>query len=115
LPKTAAELANFRVIREDRDYWQEWLRAGKVDLEVPPTGPLFNDSTYSLQAAARGEGIALARRSIVVEDLERGDLKRLFALAVPSAERYWFVCPKGSENAPNVKAFRDWVKAELGV
>src|SRR5436190_8536852 len=104
-----------RIMREDRDYWCEWFEAAGVPYEDRVRGPLFNDSTYSLQAAARGEGVALARRSIVLEDLERGILKRLFTLAVPSLERYWFVCPKGSENAPNVKAFRDWVKAELGV
>jgi len=115
LPKEPKDLADFRMIREDRDYWQEWLRAARVDLEVPPTGPLFNDSTYSLQAAARGEGIALARRSIVTEDLERGTLVKLFGTSVPSRESYWFVSPKALAETPRVKAFRDWVKAELGV
>jgi LysR family transcriptional regulator, glycine cleavage system transcriptional activator len=66
-----------------------------------------------LQAASRGEGVALARRSIVGEDLERGTLKRLFTLAVPSRERYWFVSPKETANAANVLAFREWVKEEL--
>ncbi|HUL97713.1 MAG TPA: transcriptional regulator GcvA [Usitatibacter sp.] len=113
VPKHPRDLAGFRLIREDRDYWQEWMRAAKVDLEVPPTGPLFNDSTYSLQAASRGEGIALARRSIVGEDLERGTLVKLFDVTVPSRESYWFVSPKPLADAPLVKAFRDWVKAEL--
>src|SRR5689334_3547184 len=104
LPKTPADLAGFRLIREDRDYWREWMGAAKVGLEVPPTGPLFNDSTYSLQAAARGEGIALARRSIVGEDLERGTLVKLFDVTVPSRESYWFVSPKPLADAPRVKA-----------
>ncbi len=84
-------------------------------MEVPPTGPLFNDSTYSLQAAARGEGIALARRSIVREDLERGTLVKLFGTSVASRESYWFVSPKALAETPRVKAFRDWVKSELGL
>jgi LysR family glycine cleavage system transcriptional activator len=115
LPKTPADLLGpgLRIIREDRDYWPMWFKAAGVDFEDRVRGPLFNDSTYSLQAAARGEGIALARRSIVGEDLERGVLKRLGNLAVPSHERYWFVAPKESFEAPNVKAFREWVKAEL--
>jgi DNA-binding transcriptional LysR family regulator len=57
--------------------------------------------------------VARARRSIVGEDLERGPLKRLFRIAVPSRERYWFVSPKEVADAPRVKAFRDWIKAEL--
>ena len=76
-------------------------------------GPTFNDSTYALQAAARGEGIALARRSIVYEDLERGTLKQLFDITVPSRERYWFVSPKETASTPKVKRFREWVRAEL--
>ena len=113
--KTPADLLQpgIRIIREDRDYWPLWFKAAGVTIEDRIRGPLFNDSTYSLQAAARGEGVALARRSIVEDDLERGALKRLFDLSVPSRERYWFVSPKETADSPRVKAFRDWVKAEL--
>ena len=57
--------------------------------------------------------MALARRSIVEDDLERGSLKRLFDLSVPSREHYWFVSPKGTVDSPKVKAFREWVKEQL--
>jgi LysR family glycine cleavage system transcriptional activator len=114
LPKEPGDLLRMRIIREDRDYWCLWFEAAGVQVrDIPMAGPLFNDSTYSLQAAARGEGIALARRSIVGEDLERGTLKKLFGVTVPSRESYWFVSPKELAAAPKVKAFRDWVKAEL--
>jgi LysR family transcriptional regulator, glycine cleavage system transcriptional activator len=113
LPKAPKDLLGVRLIREDRDYWQRWFEAAGVALDAPLEGPSFNDATYSLQAAARGEGVALARRSIVGEDLERGTLKRLFRIAVPSHESYWFVSPRHLVDAPRVKAFRDWVKAEL--
>ena len=114
--KAPRDLLKTRIIREDRDYWKQWFDAAGVPIEEARAarGPLFNDSTYALQAAARGEGIALARRSIVAEDLERGVLKRLFELRVPSRERYWFVCPKETVDTAKVKAFKAWVKAELG-
>lgn len=113
--KAPRDLLKARIIREDRDYWKQWFDAAGVPIEEARAarGPLFNDSTYALQAAARGEGIALARRSIVAEDLERGVLKRLFELRVPSRERYWFVCPKETVDTPKVKAFKAWVKEEL--
>jgi LysR family glycine cleavage system transcriptional activator len=115
LPKTPRDLLRAGIIREDRDYWPAWFEAAGVPIEeaIAARGPIFNDSTYALQAAARGEGIALARRSIVAEDLERGTLKRLFRIAVPSRERYWFVSPRDTAEMPKVRAFRDWVKAEL--
>ena len=113
LPKEPRDLLGVRIIREERDYWHEFFAAAGVPLDAPLAGHSFNDSTYALQAAARGEGVALARRSIVAEDLQRGTLKRLFRIAVPSRESYWFVSPKALAETPKVKAFRDWVKAEL--
>lgn len=115
LPKTPRELLTAGIIREDRDYWSQWFERAGVPMEEVRAvrGPTFNDSTYALQAAARGEGIALARASIVAEDLERGALKRLFALAVPSRERYWFVSPKETAQSAKVEAFREWVRREL--
>lgn len=113
LPKSPKELLGVRIMREDRDHWQKWFEAAGVAIDKPIEGPLFNDSTYSLQAAARGEGVALARRSIIGEDLERGTLKRLFKLAVPCRESYWFVSPKETADNASVKAFRAWVKEEL--
>jgi LysR family glycine cleavage system transcriptional activator len=114
LPKEPKDLLGLRIIREERDYWHEFFAAAGVPLDAPLSGHSFNDSTYALQAAARGEGIALGRRSIIGEDLQRGTLKRLFRIAVPSRETYWFVSPKALAETPKVRAFRDWVKAELG-
>jgi LysR family glycine cleavage system transcriptional activator len=113
LPRMPADLANVRLMKEDRDYWDRWFEVAGVSLARPIEGPLFNDSTYSLQAAARGEGVALARRSIIGEDLERGTLVRLFEVAVPCRESYWFVSPREIANAPRVVAFKEWVKEEL--
>jgi LysR family glycine cleavage system transcriptional activator len=115
LPRAPRELLRLGIIREDRDYWQAWFEAAGIPLAeaIAARGPTFNDSTYALQSAARGEGVALARRSIVGEDLERGTLRRLFRIAVPSRESYWFVSPRDVAEAPKVKAFRLWVKEEL--
>ena len=115
LPKSPRDLLRMGIIREDRDYWGAWFDAAGVPIAeaLAVRGPIFNDSTFALQAAARGEGIALARRSIVGEDLERGTLRRLFDIAVPSRERYWFVCPKEVAGMAKVRAFKEWVRAEL--
>jgi LysR family glycine cleavage system transcriptional activator len=113
LPKRAQELLGMRIIREDRDYWKEWFAAAGVEIEGPLGGPSFNDATFSLQAAIRGEGVALTRRSLVGDDLERGTLVQLFALTVKTKEAYWLVCPKELAESRNVKAFGAWMKDEL--
>ncbi|MEO5677231.1 MAG: transcriptional regulator GcvA [Usitatibacter sp.] len=113
LPRTPKELPGARIIREERDLWEAWFKAAGVPFDAAMQGPSFNDSTFALQAAARGEGIALARRSILGEDLERGTLKRLFDISLPSPTSYWFVSPKETAAMGKVKLFRDWVRAEL--
>ena len=113
LPKAPKDILAHRVIREDRDYWLEWFAAAGVDIEGDIEGPTFTDATHSIAAATRGEGIALARPSLLGDDLERGTLKRLFRVAVKLRESYWIVCPRELVETPKVKAFRDWVKAEL--
>lgn len=113
LPKTPKDLLGVRIIREDRDYWQEWLAAAGVDVAGPLGGPSFNDATFALQAATRGEGVAMTRRSLVGDDIERGVLVQLFERTVRPKESYWLVCRKDQEDAPKVKAFRAWVLAEL--
>jgi LysR family glycine cleavage system transcriptional activator len=114
MPRHPAELLHMRIIREDRDYWDEWFVAAGVKLDKPLAGgPYFNDATFTILAATRGEGIAMTRRSIVGEDLERGTLRRLFDVSLKTHERYWFVSPKELAELPKVKAFREWVKAEL--
>jgi LysR family glycine cleavage system transcriptional activator len=112
-PRSPRDLLGMRLIREDKHYWPEWFAAAGVTVDTPIEGPTFNDASYSMQAAARGEGIALARRSIAMDDIERGRLKRLFAVSYPAPERYWFVSPRALAGAARVKAFRDWVRSEL--
>jgi LysR family glycine cleavage system transcriptional activator len=113
LPKAAKEILGMRVIREDRDYWKEWFAAAGVEIDGPLGGPSFNDATYALQAAMRGEGVAMTRRSLVGDDIERGALVQLFPLTVKTKESYYLVFPKELAETRKVQAFRDWVMAEL--
>jgi LysR family glycine cleavage system transcriptional activator len=80
-----------------------------------PRGALeFNDPGLMLQAAADGQGIALARGSIVAEDLGRGNLVRLFSIAVPADSANYVAWPSRVPPPPKVLAFRDWLLAEVG-
>lgn len=113
LPKTAKELLGLRIIREDRDYWKEWFAAAGVQIEGTLGGPSFSDASFSLASATRGEGVALTRRSLVGDDIEKGRLVQLFPLAVKLPEGYWIVCPKELAETRKVQAFGAWMKGEL--
>jgi LysR family glycine cleavage system transcriptional activator len=65
-----------------------------------------------IDAAADGQGVALARTTLAAWDLIYGRLVRPFPIAVPLSKTYWIVCPKASANLPKLVAFRSWLVAQ---
>ena len=87
--------------------WADWL-AG-TGLAVPEAGPRFSQAHLALQAACDGQGVALARASLVVDDLAAGRLVRPLARSVPPRFAYFLVCRPGQAGHPRIRAFRDWL------
>ena len=112
LPKKPADLKNFRLLRSDSEFWMPWFRAAGLDWPEPTKISVFDDSSMLLLAAASRQGIALARRSLVLPDLKSGTLVQLFDLSIPATEAHWLVWPPHAEHYPKVIAFRKWVKQE---
>lgn len=92
--------------------WAAWFRAMGID-HVPNHGPRFSQADHAIDAALAGVGVALGRRALVVKDLADGRLVAPFKIALGTQARFRFLCPLGSENRPQVVAFRDWVLAEI--
>lgn len=66
-----------------------------------------------IRSAVDGDGVALVRRVVAMQELASGQLLRLFELAVPCAEEYYFVSPPAAAHKPQVQAFRAWLLAEV--
>ena len=64
-----------------------------------------------LQAAADGQGIALARRMLTDDLLDQGALVRLFDISTSVEEAFYVVFVKESLQRPEVAAFVDWIKS----
>lgn len=92
--------------------WRDWFKDAGVEVKSLPKGSQFPDTSMAVQAAIDDFGIALARSAHVQDDLAAGRLTKLFDVYSPSPVAYYFVCPKGREGEPNIKAFHDWVVAE---
>jgi LysR family glycine cleavage system transcriptional activator len=104
------------VLLRDRvgDGWADWFEcAGK---SLPPTikGPCFAHCELSLQAAERGQGVALAYGELVADEIAAGKLVKLFDLETPPKVIYSLTCPERWTNRPPVAAFRNWVLQEAG-
>lgn len=95
--------------------WRKWLKAAGVSDVNPDRGPGYSHSSLVIQAAVEGQGVALARGSLVTLDLEAGRLVQPFGPELPSNFSCYVVAPKATADRPKIKAFRDWLFEEAGV
>ena len=113
VPATPAELSRHTLLRSEDEYWRPWFQAVGLDWAEPDRGTTFSDSSHLLQAAVDGQGVALARRSLIGNDLRNGLLVKPFDAAVPSSRRYYLVYLPRMESSPKLAAFRTWLHDEL--
>ena len=113
LPARPRELARHTLLRADDELWKPWFEAVGLDWPEPTRGPSFNDSALMLQAAVEGQGIALARSSLLGNDLKNGLLVRLFDIDVPAPRRYYLVYPPRLASSPKLAVFRAWLQDEI--
>jgi LysR family glycine cleavage system transcriptional activator len=93
--------------------WERWF--SMMELPYPKTrGPGYNLGSMSIEAAIRGEGVALGRGVLVAEDLAAGRLVALFPQAKLDVEwGYDLVYRIGNQDDPKVRAFRNWIAEEV--
>lgn len=113
--KEPADLRHHTLLHDDYTIgWDSWCRVTGVTGVDVHRGPRFTDSALMLQAAIDGRGICLARGVLVADDLAAGRLVALFDTHLPGDYAYYLVAPPQNLQRPKVKAFRDWLFAEVG-
>jgi LysR family transcriptional regulator, glycine cleavage system transcriptional activator len=92
--------------------WPAWFRAVGIDF-TPEHGPRFSQADHAIDAALTGAGVVLGRRALVAKDLEDGKLLAPYKIAIGTKARFRFLCQEGAQTRPKVRAFRDWILAEV--
>jgi len=113
LPARPADLSRYTLLRSEGEFWKPWFEAAGLNWPEPSRGPMFNDSSHTLQAAIEGQGIALARSSLIGNDVHNGVLIRLFDIVVPGASKYFLVYPPRLADSPKLAPFRKWLFDEV--
>ena len=98
---------------DDDPDWRIWLKRLGVTGVDASRGPGFSHSNLMQSAAVAGEGVALSRRSLVSDDMKAGRLVCPFGPIFPTSFVYSVVSPHHKEEAPKVRAFREWLIAEV--
>jgi len=114
-----ADLPRFNLIQIDLPgvvpTWADWMELAGIDGIDTRRGLRLNVADHALDAASEGAGVVLGYKLVASHDIGLGRLVAPFGPEIPLPGRsYFFVCPKGQEKRPAIKAFRDWVFAEIG-
>jgi LysR family glycine cleavage system transcriptional activator len=92
--------------------WTDWVRAAGVTGVNVTKGLRFSDGALALQAAASGQGVALASKALALEHLAAGRLIKPFKLSLVTDFGYYVVCAKTRADEPDLLSFRRWLLAE---
>jgi LysR family glycine cleavage system transcriptional activator len=102
------DLERYPLIHSTMETWESWL-TGIPDNHWPETGLGLDDSAAVVRAAVKGVGLALARWSLVGDELRDGQLAIASSRITPFTRRYYFVCLPSMVHVKKVCAMRDWL------
>jgi LysR family transcriptional regulator, glycine cleavage system transcriptional activator len=95
------------LIRCPIEPWKPWFDAAGLASDEPIQGVKLVDLGLSLEAAASGQGVALARASIAKRWLERGDVIDLFDLRATPQSGYSLTVHRADDVALD---FATWLR-----
>jgi class 3 adenylate cyclase len=113
LPAAPADLAGYTLLSSNSEPWKPWFEAAGLDWPEPVRGLVFNDASHMLQAAADGQGVALARLSLLGSDVRNEVLVRPFSIVVAAAFGTYLVYPPRVASSAKVTSFRRWLRDEI--
>jgi LysR family glycine cleavage system transcriptional activator len=93
--------------------WATWLASAGVKGVNARKGLTFDSYTFAVEAAVQGEGVVLGRTMLVAADLAAGRLIQPFKHALKAHSSFYLVYPPDAIRQRKVKAFRDWLFAEV--
>jgi LysR family glycine cleavage system transcriptional activator len=112
---TAADLLKTVRLSPLDYWWDEWLAAMDVDAgDGRGRASIALDSQMMEgRAALAGQGVAILNPFFWQTEIEAGLLIEPVPSDVVEGRRYWVVYPTAHRNQPKIKAFRDWIMAEM--
>ncbi|GGC88428.1 LysR family transcriptional regulator [Undibacterium terreum] len=97
--------------------WAEWLRLATQDRsgaveQYGTHGHQYNLAQLAINAALHGEGIAMARTSLIREELAAQRLLPVVPLATKASASYGLVQNNNARNSRAVGLFTEWIREE---
>jgi LysR family glycine cleavage system transcriptional activator len=99
----------------DAQWWPVWFKeagVGDIDEQEVRSGLRFDSQVLIGAAVLRGDGIGLLTPLFWEPQIATGQLVRMSPI-VGQWCNFWLVYPEGRRNASKIKAFREWLQAEV--
>ncbi|MBS0339671.1 MAG: transcriptional regulator GcvA [Proteobacteria bacterium] len=113
---TASDLTKCTLLHEDRMLvnWEQWFNAAGLKRTRIRRGPAYSHGSMAIEAAIRGEGVALGRSALVGDDILAGRLVAPLPELALSVERgYDLVYQTDRRAQPKLRALRSWLLDEV--
>jgi LysR family glycine cleavage system transcriptional activator len=92
--------------------WRTWLQHHGLPMEQIDPGMHFNGAAITLEAAAGGLGVAIARKTLVGEELRSGRLIQVLPGEIKTNWKHYALALPEMADWPPLRAFIAWLRAE---
>jgi len=112
----AEDLLPLPLLDSNDECWQRWFAEAGIMNPPPLKGPIVQMETQQMlgSAAIAGQGVALITPALFDADLSAGRLLRLLPIVISHYDlKYFLVYPEERQKVVKIKAFRDWIVAQI--
>ncbi len=96
--------------------WVRWFEINDLSRTQPRRWLYFNYAYQMVQAALAGQGVVLARSSLIAESLANGDLVEVLPQhRMDSPMAYWLLIGSRSALRPEITAFCEWLQQQAAI
>lgn len=113
--RSPADLAQVTLLHASphKGEWAAWMRGAGVQRHEAQRDQVFDTLDMSLQAAERGQGVAIADPAMLGEALQSGRLAMPFDARVPSGNSYFITYPPQRQGQRKIALFEAWLLAQM--
>jgi LysR family glycine cleavage system transcriptional activator len=92
--------------------WRTWFEHHRLPMDAIDRGIQFNGAAITLEAAAGGLGVAIARKSLVGEELRSGRLVQVLPGEIKTNWKHYALALPDMAEEPPLRAFIEWLCTE---